>query len=191
MPAKPDVALAQLRRELVGRDVYAYGTVAIACPPAWQHLYSQSTPLRIIDVEPEQGTLTLSAMTPKGVGPYGPSFETNDAVRIVFAPPRAKPIGENVRVGGIAGPCPALDLAAFQIPLTFSFTPPAPGMLGDTIAVGMPRGEVIWRIGYPWELGSRQKLLRENVWSYGTGLAYHTVTFAHDRVVAVSRPSNL
>jgi hypothetical protein len=185
--AQSTPSLAHLRHDLVGHDVYAYGQIGISCPPDWTRVYGQTVPLRIVAVEQERTGVFLGTGAQFGLDAYGASFYEPHPIRFVFAIPRKAPLGTNYRVNGVTGRCPALDLAAFQIPLAFSRNPPPPGALRGNLRIGMTRGDVIWHVGYPWELGDRRKLLAENLWAYGTGLGSYTITFRNERVASIQR----
>jgi hypothetical protein len=181
--ATPDTVIERLRHRFVGHDVYGYGGIAISCPPQWTRFYGPATPIRVSDVQREHAYTTLA--TGVGTRIYGPGFDDSHAVRFVFSLPRAVSAGVNYHVPGIAGPCPALDLSEFQIPISLSIDPPPLGALSGGLRVGMTRADVIWQFGYPWELGDKQRLIAERVWHYGVGLALYDVVFKADRVTAI------
>jgi hypothetical protein len=118
---------------------------------------------------------------------YGPSFYEPHPLRIVFSQPRIAAEGVNYGVGGVAGRCPAVDLADFQVPLAFSLRAPPKESSRGGARIGMARDDVVWRIGYPWELGDRRKLLAESEWHYGVGLAQYVITFRNNRVSSIRR----
>jgi hypothetical protein len=177
-----DGTLERIRRQLVGHDVYGFGGIALACPPKWSHVYVSAVPLHVVAVERERIGLELATGAQFGMDAYGPSFYEPHPLRIIFAEPRIAPRGVNYQVGGLAGRCPALDLAAFQIPLAFSLHAPPKGASQRGVRVGMTRDEVVWRIGYPWELGDQRKLLAESDWRYGVALGSYVITFRNNRV---------
>jgi hypothetical protein len=181
--ATPDAVIERLRHRFVGHDVYGYGGIAISCPPQWTRFYGPAIPIRVTDVQREHAYTTLA--TGGGNRVYGPGFDDSHAVRFVFALPHAASNGMNYQVPGIAGPCPALDLSEFQIPISLSIDPPPAGALRGGLRVGMTRPDVIWQFGYPWELGDKQRLIAERVWHYGVGLALYDIVFSADRVTEI------
>jgi hypothetical protein len=182
-----DVTLEKIRRQLVGHDVFGFGQIAIACPPKWSRVYDSSAPLHVIAVERERVGLELATGDQFGMDAYGPSFYEPHPLRVIVAQPRKPPVGVNYQVGGLPGPCPALDLAVFQIPLAFSLHAPPKGSSQGGARIGMRRDDVIWHIGYPWELGDQHKLLAETEWHYGVGLNQYVITFKNNRVSSISR----
>ena len=138
--ATPDTVIERLRHRFVGHDVYGYGGIAISCPPQWTRFYGPATPIRVSDVQREHAYTTLA--TGVGTRIYGPGFDDSHAVRFVFSLPRAVSAGVNYHVPGIAGPCPALDLSEFQIPISLSIDPPPLGALSGGLRVGMTRADM-------------------------------------------------
>jgi hypothetical protein len=183
--ATPDANLLRAQQELVGHNVYAYGQLGLSCAPRWTRVYGPRVPLHIVAIEREQRGATLGTGAQYGLAAYGPSFDVARPLRIVFALPKRPPTGTNFVVGGIPGPCPAIDLADFQVPLAFSLSPPPLRALDGGLRVGMTRTDLIWHVGYPWELGDRKKLLGEDVWIYGFGPTRYDVKFHRDRVVSL------
>jgi hypothetical protein len=184
--------VAQLRRRFVGRTIYGHGGIGISCPPRWTRVYAPSVPLRILAIEPESSAATVSFAAPYGANIYGPAIVATHALRVIFASPRNAPYGVNYGVAGIAGRCPAIDLSAEQFPTVFSLTAPASGSLRGGLHAGTTRTDVVWRVGYPWEIATREAMLAQPVWHYGVGMAQYDVLFANDIVTAVRpRPPSI
>jgi hypothetical protein len=185
-----DAVLQRVRERYVGKTVYGYGGLTMSCAPQWSRTYSATAPLRIVSIDRERGsTATLGAGTQLGINVLGPSFTAVDPLRIVFAPPAAKPVGENFHVTGRPGTCPALVLADFQVDLAITLTRPPPGVRTPeaSLRVGMTRDDVIWSRGYPWEIADRGTLRREATWYYGSGIGAYAVAFRGDRVVSLAK----
>jgi hypothetical protein len=171
----------------VGHDVFGFGRIAIACPPQWSRVYPSSVPLRVVAVERERTGLLLGTGAQFGMDPYGPAFYEPHPLRVIFVQPRIAAEGVNYRIGGVAGRCPALDLADFQVPLAFSLRAPPKRSSREGLRIGMARDDVVWRVGYPWELGGQRKLLAEPEWHYGVGLGQYVITFQNNRVSSIRR----
>jgi len=186
--SSPDRALASLRQRYAGKIVYGYGGTAITCSPQWTHFYSARTPLRVRSIERLRGVRTWLG-TGTSSYPYGIGLgiHVDNPVRLLLQPiGHPKPSGMNFGVRGIPGPCPALVAADWQVELLLSTSPPPKSINVNSYAVraGMSRDEVIWKRGYPHELGERAELRAESTWNYGFSLDRSIVRFRHDRVVS-------
>lgn len=51
----------------------------------------------------------------------------------------------------------------------------------------MTRDDVVWKLGYPNEIGTRERLRREPVWEYGAGTSRYEIRF-RDRVSSFTDP---
>ena len=193
--AADDRGLSALRRELVGRDVYGYGGIAISCRPDWTKFYENTTPVRVVAIERERGRREWLGTGNAATAPYAydPGFIAVDPISILVVTPsgvRYPATGQNTGVGGSQKRCPAIELADWQVPVALSLHPPPhPFALATTpLRAGMTRDDVVWKLGYPNEIGTRERLRREPVWEYGAGKSRYEIRFRGDRVSSFTDP---
>ncbi len=181
-----DAELQRLRKRYDGKIVHGFGGVTISCA-GWRRTYSSATPLRVVRVERERGTIAnIGTGNQLGVDMYGASFSAVDPLRFVFAPTSAKPVAQYGGENGDKGDCPALVLADFQVDVSLSLSTPPPDAPYDAaIYPGMTREDVIWSHGYPWEVADKATLLGEDTWNYGVNRGFYAVHFMGGRVISV------
>ena len=196
-PPNPAQSLESVRKRLMGKELYGYGGVRLSCPPLFW-IYDAHTPVRVRAVERDRGRVAeLWTGTPvSGGNDMAPHFFANDPLRIVFDRPSAKPWG----FGG-GGPaaheaCPALELADWQVDVTFSLKPPPDSVPRDLgcggLHVGMSREDLAWRCGFPHDIGDRATLDHQKLWSYDSAPPFSfAVTFEGDKISSFTTPRGL
>lgn len=197
-PRDPDVTLARARAEFVGRNVYGYGGISIACPH-WSNAYEFNVPVLIRAVERDTGQLEDLSTGP------ATDFFAVSPLRFVVDVPSIQPLAQGGTSGDSrnepgSGSCPGFVLADWQVDRTIGLSPPPVpfdpsrdvrrNSFYPEIAVGMTRDDVAWRIGYPSDFADRAAIDRESVWTYEQPPpGGFTVTFRDGKVIAFTKPA--
>jgi hypothetical protein len=162
-----DPALADLRRRIFGRSVYAFGGSLVACADS-NKTESFDTPLHVTRVTRDvEGAYWLT--TGATGNSYPNAFLAIDPIEV-----------------NIDGCAPGLRFAdPWQAGVSITTQAPPPNLhYTAAIVPGMSRSTVLWLLGYPNAFGTAEYFNRLEDWDYWwpQGLS-KSVTFAHDSVV--------
>jgi hypothetical protein len=191
-----DPVLAELRRRLIGKNIYGYGGIVIDCDPRWFKTYGATAPIHVTDVQRDRGRLEQlwTGSTTHWGNEAAIHFFAQDPIRIITEIPPVPEIAQGgSNIEGAPARCPAIVLADWQVDATISTTAPPPlpndPFSSHVISVGMSRKEVAWRLGYPNEFAGKSTMDREAVWQYkDSPLGWFHVTFRDDKVTSFTRP---
>jgi hypothetical protein len=194
-----DDGLRAARDEFENRTVYGYGGLVISCHDYTDNTYLADVGVPIRSIERRRGVVErmwTGSMTSRG-DDRAYSFLAVDPLMLHAEYPPEKWFA----TGGsgqpdYGAPCPGLTLAdPWHIDVTLTTTKPSrlpAGYDRFKIAVGMTRGDVARRRGFPQGYFTRAQLAARSVWEYDDSLMdQYGVTFRNGRVASFSVPQQM
>jgi hypothetical protein len=183
-----DAGLRDVRARFAGRVVHGYGGMTVTCGTVTQAIGPRDG-VRVGDV-----TRALGTVEQLRTGPLT-HWGGDDGFVFLAFDPLVLSAAAAQNVGGRTVCLPRWRFAdPWHVDVTLTTAEPPPlETAGDvSVRAGMSRDEVVWRAGYPNQYGTVATFRSKNVWHYDAPAPFRwSVTFAHDRVVAVKPPGNL
>jgi hypothetical protein len=185
-----DAGLRDIRARFAQRVVHGFGGIVFACLN-WGTGVGPETGVRLGAVTRETGGAAVLTIGSTWGSDVGFRFLAFDPLALRIADP-AGALPREVKLPACEFVLRYADPWHVDTALTTARPPPLNRPNEFPIRPGMSRDEVIWRMGYPNEYGTVTSFRAQDHWSYVSPTPFSwSVTFAHDRVVAVDPPGRM